>query len=111
MIQRSELRLMRNQIDVAVLIHRKLNVHSKISEGRFCFLCPLCQEMHTATNPKTNLARCFRCKRNFNVIDMTMIVLGLNFLDAIELLQPLIDHKEYQRRMEHGPDLIPPRKD
>ncbi|MEK6621873.1 MAG: hypothetical protein AABZ13_05275 [Planctomycetota bacterium] len=29
---------------------------SKHFEGYFRFLCPLCSEFHTATNPKTNLA-------------------------------------------------------
>ena len=106
MIAKPVLRLMRNEIDVALLIHRELQIHAKLSEGRFRFLCPVCQEMNTATNPKTNLARCFRCERNFNVIDLTMLVLEKNFVEAVAYLHPLLMRKEYKRRTVHDHTLV-----
>ena len=63
---------------------------NKEIEGFFRFLCPLCREFNTATNPKTNLARCFRCKRNFNPIDLVMVVERCGFLDAVRFLEPLL---------------------
>ena len=65
MIRREKLRRLRNQVSIDRVIE-KLDLPSKLSEGYLRFLCPLCREFNTATNPDTNLARCFRCKRNFN---------------------------------------------
>ncbi len=62
---------------------------SKTTEGYFRFLCPVCNEFNTATNPKTNLARCFGCRRNFNPIDMVMVVKRMNFKDAVEYLKDI----------------------
>lgn len=83
------LRELRNHLPVAWLIADVLDVPVKLSEGYLRFLCPLCREFNTATNPSTNLARCFRCQRNFNTIDLTMITKRLNFTDAVELLLDL----------------------
>ncbi|MCP4062064.1 MAG: hypothetical protein GY740_02060 [Gammaproteobacteria bacterium] len=86
MYSKTMLRRLRNDISVAKLIGDLLGMPTKISEGYFRFLCPVCNEFNTATNPKTNLARCFSCKRNFNPIDIVMIVQRLNFPDAVEYL-------------------------
>ncbi|MCP4110401.1 MAG: hypothetical protein GY749_33595 [Desulfobacteraceae bacterium] len=80
------LRRLRNDIPITVLIADLLELPSKTSEGYFRFLCPVCSEFDTATNPKTNLARCFRCEKNFNTIDMTMVVKRLNFLETVGYL-------------------------
>jgi DNA primase len=80
------LRELRNDVDIARLVADVLELPWKSSEGYFRFLCPLCSEFNTATNPKTNLARCFRCQRNFNPIDMVMTVNRCNFVNAVELL-------------------------
>jgi hypothetical protein len=40
----------------------------------------------TACHPKTNLGRCFRCQRNFNPIDLVMVVKGLCFQEAVQFL-------------------------
>jgi len=97
-----ELRHLRNHIDVAGLLEQ-LDVPWKIREGYFPFLCPRCSDFHTATDPRTNLARCFRCRENFNTIDLVMIVRDLSFLDAIRFLRrcpktssraPPIDYRE-----------------
>ncbi len=84
---------LRNFIPVDALIEEKLKLPSKISEGVFRFLCPICNEFQTATNRKTNLARCFRCERNFNTIELVMDVQGMNFVPSVKYLIPLL--KQY----------------
>ena len=39
-----------------------------------------------AINLKTNLARCFRCEKNFNPIDIVMIVNQIDFVETVTLL-------------------------
>lgn len=84
------LRSLRNDIPIDRLIADVLDIPHKLSEGYFRFLCPLCSDFHTATNPNTNLARCFRCKKNFNTIDIVMIDSHSSFLDAIHLLKSIL---------------------
>lgn len=86
----NELFRLRNLIPVDVLIGKQLNIPSKISEGYFRFLCPVCREFQTATNPKTNLARCFLCEKNFNPIDLVMIVKDLGFVESVRYLEELL---------------------
>jgi len=57
-----ELFELRNFIPMEMLIREQLEIPSKISEGVFRFLCPICNEFQTAVNPTSNLARCFRCE-------------------------------------------------
>jgi len=90
MIRREKLRRLRNQVLIDRVI-AKLDLPSKLSEGYLRFLCPLCREFNTATNPDTNLARCFRCKRNFNPIDMIMALEKKTFLEAVTRLETLLD--------------------
>lgn len=82
-----ELFELRNFIPIHTLIERQLMIPSKFSEGFFRFLCPLCNEFQTSTNPKTNLARCFRCERNFNTIDMVMLCRKSGFVESVKFLQ------------------------
>jgi hypothetical protein len=91
-ISPSRLRWLRNKIPITHLI-QELTVPSKVQEGVFRFLCPLCNEFNTATNATTNLARCFRCERNFNPIDLAMEVKGLRFLDAVRFLEHFAERK------------------
>jgi len=81
------LRKLRNEIPIANLIADILELPCKTAEGYFRFLCPRCKGFDTATNPKTNLARCFACKQNFNPIDITMTVKNQNFREAVQFLQ------------------------
>jgi len=85
------LRALRNDLPIDDLIRFRLEVPWKEREGYLRFLCPHCSEFHTATNPKTNLARCFRCRLNFNPIDMVMAVEGCGFVEAVKILTPLLD--------------------
>ena len=85
-IAEAELRQLRNDVDITRLI-RHLGVPCKRRDGYFRFLCPLCDEFNTATNPRTNLGRCFRCCENFNPIDLVMRLERLSFLQAVEFLR------------------------
>jgi len=80
---------LRNNIPVDMLIRDRLKVPSKIRDGFFHFLCPLCNEFQTAVNPNTNLARCFRCEKNFNTIDIVMAVRKCGFKDSVLFLKTL----------------------
>ena len=84
-----ELFELRNNIPVDILIRDHLQVSSKISDGLFRFLCPLCNEFQTAVNPATNLARCFRCEKNFNAIDLVMEIKGYGFRDSVLFLKQI----------------------
>ena len=84
------LRRLRNDIPIDWLIEYRLDLPWKRHEGIFRFLCPLCGEFHTATSRQSNLARCFRCKKSLNPIDITMAVDGCSFLQAVAILEPLL---------------------
>jgi hypothetical protein len=48
---------------------------------------PLCGGFDTSIQLKTNLARCFACKRNFNHIEMVMAHLRLGFTESVSWLK------------------------
>lgn len=83
---KTALRKLRNDIPIDRLIVDILKQPNKISEGYFRFLCPVCSEFTTAVNPKTNLARCFSCEKNFNPIDMVIAVKAYSFIQAVDYL-------------------------
>lgn len=89
MFSKEELRQLRNDVPINVVIADVLDIPSKMTEGYFRFLCPQCAEFNSATNPKTNLARCFTCQKNFNPIDMTMVVKKYCFVEAVEFLKDI----------------------
>ena len=78
---------LRNHIPIEELIAKVLLLPCKESEGYWRFLCPICQEFRTAANKRTNLARCFLCQKNFNPIDIVMLVKNCNFLEAVDFLK------------------------
>ncbi len=80
------LRRLRNEIDIDLVIKR-LRLETRNSQKIFRFRCPLCHGYHTATNPKTNLARCFDCKINFNPIDLVMAATARSFVQTVEFLK------------------------
>ena len=81
------LRRLRSDIPIDWLIEHHFELPCKRPEGIFRFLCPLCRKFHTATSPQSNLARCFRCKKSLNPIDMTIALENCSFLDAVTLLK------------------------
>lgn len=78
---------LRNEIPVVELLIR-LDWPRKYRDGRFVFLCPVCGEYLTATNPRANLGRCFACERNFNPIDLVMLIEAVDFVTAVQSLEP-----------------------
>jgi predicted RNA-binding Zn-ribbon protein involved in translation (DUF1610 family) len=91
---------LRNFIPIDVLIEKKLLIPCKQSEGFFRFLCPICGEFQTATMKKTNLARCFRCKKNFNNIDMVMLCKKIGFVQSAKYLSTFL--QDFARDMTNN---------
>jgi len=81
---------LRNAIPVDMLIKDGLEIPSKISDGVFRFLCPICNEFQTSVNPATNLDRCFRCEKNFNTIDLVMSVRRNGFKESVLFLKQML---------------------
>ena len=81
------LRKIRNNIKISFVINVILKIQYKSSDGYFRFKCPICNSFDTAVNEKTNLARCFKCKQNFNNIDIVMKIKKCSFLKAIDILK------------------------
>ncbi|HAY38053.1 MAG TPA: hypothetical protein DCY53_01165 [Desulfobacteraceae bacterium] len=89
------LRMLRNDIKINRVIGI-LCLETRYTKDIFRFCCPLCHGFHTATNPDTNLARCFECKINFNPIDLVMAATNRNFIETVEFL------KSYVKGPHHG---------
>jgi hypothetical protein len=85
----SQLYALRNQINVQVLIEKTLHIPCRLTKGGFRFLCPLCNGFNTAVNPETNLARCFRCGKNYNTIDLVMLARQADFVQSVKFLQSI----------------------
>ena len=86
-VSKQELYRLRNEIRIDRLITDLLSIPSKTIDGRFRFCCPLCKAYDTAIKTETNLARCFSCKKNFNTIDLTMLIRKLDFVDSVGFLR------------------------
>jgi len=84
------LRLLRNAIPIDEVIVDLLNLEVRNGGEMLRFRCPLCHNFHTATNHKTNLARCFDCRKNFNPIDMIITVEKCGFVEAVKILKDTI---------------------
>ena len=80
------LRRLRNEIDIDQVIDT-LALETQSGTKYHRFRCPACHGFDTATNAKTNLARCFDCKINFNPIDLVMAVTAKNFVETVEYLK------------------------
>ncbi len=85
------LRMLRNDIPIDEVIVDLLNLEVQKDRKTIRFRCPLCCNFHTATNHKTNLARCFDCEKNFNPIDMVITVGNCGFVDAVKILKDRIN--------------------
>ena len=85
----------RNEIPVVSLIQR-LDWPNKYREGDLFFLCPhpRCSEFQVKKTPEANLGHCFACDRNFNTIDLTMLIEQVEFVAAIEILAPLLPARQ-----------------
>ena len=85
-ISADHLRWLRNQIPIDRLIETLFMAPGTTCQGPFRFACPQCHSHDTSIKKKTNLARCFECKKNFNTIDMVMAVKKIIFVDAVSFL-------------------------
>lgn len=85
------LRMLRNDIPIDEVIVDLLNLEVQKDRKTIRFRCPLCYNFHTATNHKTNLARCFDCQKNFNPIDIVITVGNCGFVDAVKFLKDRIN--------------------
>ena len=85
------LRHLRNDIPINDVIVNLLNLEVRNDCQMLRFRCPVCQNFHTAINHKTNLARCFDCKKNFNPIDMIITVEKCAFVEAVKILKDIIE--------------------
>lgn len=84
---KEELYRIRNEISVRWVIEEVLEIPRKDVEGVFRFLCPCCGEFQTGVHIKANLSRCFRCERNFNVIELVMLERKTGFVESVKFLQ------------------------
>jgi hypothetical protein len=91
---------LRNDIAVELLIEKTLSIPCRVTEGCFRFLCPLCNVFDTAVNSKTNLARCFRCEKNFNTIDLVMLIRQADFVQSVKFLQTI--HRKTSVSQDHS---------
>lgn len=81
-----ELYNVRNRIPIRQVTENLLAIPSETVHGIFRFRCPLCAGRHTAIKPKTNLSRCFDCGKNFNAIDLCMLVKRIDFVESVNFL-------------------------
>ena len=80
------LKMLRNQVNIDRVIDL-LMLDTRQGKDLRRFRCPLCDRFHTATNPRTNLGRCFECQKNFNPIDLVMAVTAYSFVETVEFLK------------------------
>ena len=92
-LTKQQLYQVRNEIDIDWLINEKLNLERQFKRI-WRFQCPLCQQFNTATQKKTNLARCFSCQQNFNTIDLVIYTRKVNFVPSVQFLLSLLEKKE-----------------
>ena len=87
-ITKEELRRLRNDVPIAVVVHR-LRLESRRRGARVEFRCAECGGFPVAIHRPTNLARCFRCARSFNPIDLIMAARRATFLEAVRELREI----------------------
>jgi DNA primase len=85
---RRHLFTLRNHIPIDSVIEA-LVIPTSNRTGKYRFSCPVCNEQNTGINPKTNLARCFNCKKNYNTIDLVMKVMDVSFIQSVAYLEKL----------------------
>jgi hypothetical protein len=105
-----ELYVLRNDIPIAALIERGLDIPSHRRHGRFCFLCPVCKEFNTAVNKRTNQAKCFTCDKSFNTIDLVMETRQWDFVDSVRFLRRYYENLP-QRTCSEQKNLKPAKHD
>ena len=82
-----ELYHLRSDLSLEILITALKIPYRHCPGDVFRFECPRCFGYQTAIHHKTNLARCFNCRENFNSIELVMLVKKLPFVASVKLLQ------------------------
>lgn len=100
-----QLSAVRNHIPIRHVIENLLNIPSGTVQGVFRFRCPLCAGRDTAIKSDTNLSRCFHCGRNFNTIDLCMLVRHTDFVESVRFL---IENERLPFVRESGPTKVRP---
>ena len=85
---RQHLFSLRNHIPIDRVIEA-LSIPSSNRTGKYRFSCPVCNGQNTGVNPKTNLARCFNCEKNYNTIDLVMKVMDASFIQSVAYLEKM----------------------
>ena len=88
---------LRNDILIDDVIQLYLNIPSTERYGKIKFTCPLCTNNNTSTNHKTNLARCFDCRKNYNPIDLVIVCKKYSFSQAVDFLE-----NSHKKRIQHN---------
>ena len=102
---RQRLFTLRNHIPMNRLVEAlSIPVSGQGKEYRFC--CPVCNQFNTGINPKTNLARCFSCQKNYNTIDLVMATKGCGFIDSVTYLETLKSDIPFQETKSAYPTKI-----
>jgi len=83
------LRRLRNDVEIATVVER-LEIPRQVRGCRLLFRCPDCDGNSGVTSLRQNLARCFRCSRSFNPIDLVMAERHWSFLQTVEYLEVLL---------------------
>ena len=86
-----------------------LGILSKSQERCYRFQCLVYNEFNTGMNPKTNLARCFSCRKNYNTIDLAMAVKALSFIDSVAYLEKIKTTILFSAKKAHAPEPTPSR--
>jgi len=86
-ISATELYSLRNSIPILWFITEILKLQTLSTGNILRFQCPCCEKFDTATNQVTNLARCFLCQKNFNTIDLLILIKQISFPSAVQFLQ------------------------
>lgn len=96
---KSLLHRIRNNIPIKDIITDILDINHKSNEGQLIFLCPKCSDMHTGINKKVNLARCFRCRKNYNNIDLMMEFKNMDFKKSVNYFIKLLPYYEHKKNI------------
>ena len=94
----AELRRLRNDIPIKDVVYA-LNIPWEMHDQIFRFICPCCNNLGACLHPEENLARCFKCLKNFNPIDLTLTHSNKKFRTAVnwlQILSNLMGTKDYQ---------------
>jgi DNA primase len=96
MITKELLYALRNELPMRLTVTRlgRFGPIAKQGDGYFRFQCPECKELRVTVNPSNNLAHCFCCEKNFNNIDL-MMLLGHEFKPAVSILENWL--RQYRR--------------